>query len=969
MDHQEHDNECIGAMDRNDDFRTYANTDGLGFLIGIGASAGGLQSIERLISGLNKCEDSAVVIVQHLAPNTESHMCEILQRSTDIKIKNIEDGDRIEPNGIYLAPPGCGVRITGDSFELVARDRKEFLRPVDEFFESLADQYGRRAIAVVLSGSGVDGAKGVQAIRLSGGVTLVESFETAEFDSMPRSCNKTGCVDAVLRVPEISHWINQQIATPATRPEFERLEERVLEGLELIFSLLSTKYKIDFADYKPTTILRRMERRQQFCDCDTVLEYAEYVRETPGELDDLYGDLLIGVTKFFRDTDAFELIERCLDDIVRNLPEGETLRIWSAGCASGEEAYSLAMLAYQCLERHGRPCDFKVFATDIDNRSLNFASRGKYQKEAMEFVSAELKHRFFDIDQDQNFRIKNHIRRNIVFAFHNVYQDPPFTRLHLVCCRNMLIYLRNEMQQKAVKSFLFSLVTDGTLVLGKSETLGLHGVNFRVVDSTWRVYQKIEDISLQRKPLTFSSFQADDSGRRLINFLNNDQPSSLSFTKLVDSYELLLERLVKRGILVDENRNILHVVGDAAKYLGNQVGRFSGSVTELLSGDARIAITAGLLKAAKSPKETVCLAGIAFPHLGEEKHVKVNIRALGTNAISEKGWIIEFIEDAEVSENEVVTISELDFSGHSDLKAIEAELSFTKDNLSATIEELEASNEELNSTNEELIASNEELQSTNEELQSVNEELVTVNHENNRKIDELQELSNDLEFVVNNSDVGTLFLNHDLSIRKYTNQIRRHFGLMPGDIGRPIDNFRSKLMDVNFLELLEQVRESGTPFSKIVKDSSDVSVMLRIQPYSYGKEASGLVVNISDRILKLGDGVVGDLELSENCGYWYWPDLSQENVWWSPTCYELLGIENSEEGCFSTLLSRVHEDDSARLKNLAEEPDANSKLDSISVRFNCGDDQIRIFSIHIAYRLVKDGVIAGLCGYLESVTD
>ena len=464
------------------------------FVVGLGASAGGLQSLEKLLRKIKPGTGSALIVVQHFSPDVVSSMAEILGRSTDLKIQMVTQGMRLQPDTVFLIPPGKEIRLNGEQFESTDADRKQVTRVIDILFESLATSRGASSIGIILSGTGSDGSKGIKAIREAGGTTLVESFETAQFDGMPKSATQTGCVDFTLSPEDLSDWLNRQFYDPHKRPVVEdAIPPEALHGIELIFSLLTNRHEVDFSAYKPSTVARRIERRQQICKQKSIKEYAEFANDNVEELDLLYHDLLIGVTKFFRDTDAFLVLERCLTEMVKEIPDGEPLRIWSAGCATGEESYSLAMLAHDTFERLGRLPNYKVFATDIHQRCLDFASRGVYANDTMEYVSQERQEKFFTQESSTDFRVSNTLRKNMVFARHNVFNDPPFTNMHLVTCRNLLIYLKTNAQLKAISSFHFALQVDGLMMLGSSETVGPLADEFRHIDKTWRVFQKIKN--------------------------------------------------------------------------------------------------------------------------------------------------------------------------------------------------------------------------------------------------------------------------------------------------------------------------------------------------------------------------------------------------------------------------------------------------------------------------------------------
>ena len=830
-----------------DEKKSQANfADTLPFVVGIGASAGGLSSIEGVLRAIPHDASAAFVIIQHISPDTISSMAEILSRSTSISIGTIEHDAQIEPNKIYLIGPGEEVRLEGTKFKTNPLDRTSVTKVIDKFFKSLANSFGKKAIGVVLSGSGSDGRKGVEAIHKAGGICIVESYETAQFESMPKSCFDSGFVSHMLAPDEIGQWLTQQLGNPAIRPVPKvNLNPDLLTGVDLIFSQLTRRHDVDFSQYKASTIARRIERRQQITKRKSILDYAEFARDSIQELDLLYHDLLIGVTKFFRDSDAFDVLERCLIELIHNLPHKETLRVWCAGCASGEEAYSLAMLINDAFENANRAPNYKIFATDIHKGMLDFASSGRYSAEAMEFVTDERKERYFTLEPDSYYHVTSELRRHLVFARQNVFKDPPFTRMHLVTCRNLLIYLKTNAQLHAISSFHFSLNIDAVLFLGASESLGYLSDEFRIIDSDWRIFQKIKN----SPSLTSSNFKGDSNTqngpRRLANILISDPPETMSFTRLVECYDLILAEYISSGLLLDEQRNILHVFGDANQYLVSKTGRFSGKLSDFISGDAQVSIMAALIRASKQIGQAIYLEDVEIQSKTEALVTDVEVLALSGSKAGSWIWCVKFHGKTEDRPSKKKTISVRE-SGDA-ISEIESELIYTKDSLNATIEELEASNEELQAANEELVASNEELQSTNEELQSVNEELYTVNLENNRKIDELQELTDDLEVLLNTSEVGTLFLDTKLMIRKFTQSITRHFDLMSHDIGRPITNFSNRLGIGELEKKLTTVLETEQPYELELVDTFGTPILLKIDVHRSSDRMTGVILNIIRR--------------------------------------------------------------------------------------------------------------------------
>ncbi|MEM7784975.1 MAG: CheR family methyltransferase [Planctomycetota bacterium] len=949
----------------------------LNFVVGIGASAGGLRSIELLLRDLDVDCNASFIIIQHLSPDVVSVMKDVLTRSTAMVVETIEDQKQLMPNTIYVMPPGYGVELEGAKFLLTKLDREELTRTVDKFLISLAENFGKKAIGIVLSGSGQDGAEGIKAIKASHGVTLVESFESAQFDSMPRSCHQTSCVDAVLEIPAIAQWINQQCNSPATPVALPSDTSPDSDEINRIFSLLSDAFEVDFSQYKEATIARRLERRHSLCEVDSNSEYLEFLDTNPDELEALHNDLLIGVTKFFRDSDAFNVLGKCIDDLVQNLSKGQTLRLWSAGCATGEEAYSLAMMAIDAFERFGKKINLKVFATDIHLGSLEVASDGRYREESMEFVTAEFRQKFFIEMEDGTFSVVPQLRGKMVFARHNVIHDPPFTQIHLVSCRNLLIYLLPDAQSQAIECFHFSLKKGGLLFLGSSESLGDLASEFQTVARSSKIYSKIRNLPsllLGRTHSIPSKFGEKGIIRNPVKSLTSDRPQSFRPSQQLQCYESVLATLVANAIMVDDQKNVLHIFGNANQFLIQQPGRFTGHLNKFLPEHALTAVTAGILKSKKIHPEPVLLDCLPIDSNPIWSTIRLKITTVPNGDSNHFIHLIEMIDidpsDSNLDKSkEVVSIDQL---VGNDIRDLEAELVYTKDNLSAAIEEMEASNEELQVTNEELVAANEELQSTNEELHSVNEELYTVNQEHTRKINELQEITDDLEVLLNNFEVATLFLDANLKIRKFTTAVCDHFSLVPHDVGRPISNFRTNLKDIDDLyERLSEVRVTGKTYSRPVQSESGRTYLLKVDPhYSADQQLVGVIVNIIDRTHKLDLGISAKFGLPNRGAYWHWPDVKSGEMWWSNDCYELLQMKpDSIPQTFDGWKSLVHPGDLMALANVGTGMCQFVQQGYLILKMKCGDGQYRTFEFQAVFEMEVEDTPRSMTGYMIPVHD
>jgi two-component system CheB/CheR fusion protein len=814
------------------------STPGTLHVVGIGASAGGLEALERFFANVPLDSGMAFVVVQHLSPDFRSLMDELLARRTKLPIRLVEDGMRIEPDHVYLIPPKKEMIIADGKLLLSERDQKQELTlPIDVFFRSLAQDCGPRAIAIVLSGGGTDGSRGVKSVHEAGGLVVVQDNESAQFDGMPKMARDAGVADCVL-APEdmpkalLEHLERRRSATPAivTPPS----------GLSAVYSMLQEAYGIDFKDYKPSTVTRRIERRLQLARAENVDDYVARLRSEHNELDVLYRDLLIGVTRFFRNDEAFEMLrESVLPELLEKVPADTPLRLWVAGCATGEEPYSLAILLHELTrdERPARP--IKIFATDVHRGSLEIAARGYYAEEAVANVSPERLERYFT-RQGRGFQVDPELRQMLVFAPHNVIKDPPFTRVDLVSCRNLLIYLQPAAQQKVLNLFHFALNRGGIVMLGPSESPGLLSHDFETVDAHWRLYRKHSDV---RMPVeTRLTRRPTDGAGTLLSGAYPRHPMS----HLLGIYDALLEDAMPPSLLVNDRGELVHTFGGASKFIRMHDGRQSLDVLDMVDAELKMVLVGGLKRAQREP-EGVAFTGVRIRAGGEEAVYRVRIRPTKSRPGTPSHLLVTF-EPTDVAPRTKDEADEIDIGQvpHEQVAALESELNYTRESLQAAIEELEASNEELQAANEELLASNEELQSTNEELQSVNEELYTVNAEYQRKIDELTELTNDMDNLLSSTDVGAIFLDDELRIRKFTPQIGEQFKLLPQDIGRPIDTFTHNIDHPELLDDLRNVLRTGERIERDLGARAGRQYFLRVLPYMAKGSVDGVVITLID---------------------------------------------------------------------------------------------------------------------------
>ena len=806
-------------------------------VVGIGASAGGLESLERFFSHLPADTGMAFVVVQHLSPDFKSLMDELLARRTRMRISVVQHDMPVEPNTVYLLPSMKEMIIRRRRLLLNDKDPRHGLRlPIDLFFRSLAQDVGERAVAVVLSGSGSDGSRGIQEVSRNGGVVFAESTDTAQFNGMPLSAVRTGVVDQVLPPDEIALAIAALSRPPSQTSGQQSDEER---SADAIMRLLREEYAIDFSHYKATTVTRRIERRLALNHIDNLEQYVEQLRREPEELSSLYEDLLIGVTRFFRDEAAFEALDqRIIPELVDRTSPDEQIRVWVPGCATGQEAYSIAMLLHERLSARRRPVNLKILATDVHKASLDVASAGLYSEEQMAGVSGARIERFFTL-KPGGYQISQALRETIVFAPHNLIRDAPFTKLDLISCRNLLIYLQPHAQKTALTLFHFSLKPGGILFLGSSESPGGLLDEFDTLDEHAKVYRKRRDLKLPRD-LRLPVPRASVAPPRV--------PGSAPRAPAVDQqllgvYDRLLDRFMPPSFLVDDQGQLADTFGGAEAYLKAKARRPSQQLLDLLDEPLRPAV-AGAMYRARRDADSAKNSGILVP--GQRVSVVAEpVRSLRGDVTHVLVSLVDTTAATrpldEASDSPSPAIAEIGGSALSidQVHALEEELGYTREHLQAAVQEQEAANEELQATNEELIASNEELQSTNEELHSVNEELYTVNAEYQKKNVELQEANDDIEHLLNGTDVATMFLDRQLCIRKFTPRIAETFRVIAQDIGRPLQSFAHDLVYPGFMADIERVLHHGGVIERQASDRRQRCFFVRILPYRARPRGTG----------------------------------------------------------------------------------------------------------------------------------
>jgi two-component system CheB/CheR fusion protein len=765
---------------------------------------------------------------------------------------------KVEPNCVYVLPPMKEMILRGRRLLLSDRDpRRGLALPIDLFLRSLAQDAGDRAIAVILSGSGSDGSRGIVDVNRAGGIVFCETTDTAKFSGMPLSAVRTGVVDQVMTPEEIALSL-AALSGPAAGRAFDldlpSSEER---GIDAILRLLRDEFDIDFSHYKVSTVSRRIERRLALNRSLDLDAYVAQLRSDPRELSSLYEDLLIGVTRFFRDEDAFEALRtRVIPDIVSQAAPDDQIRVWIPGCATGQEAYSVAMLFHDELRAQDRAVPLKVLATDVHRASLDVASAGIYSELQVAGVSAEHLQRYFT-RKSNGYQVSQALRESIVFAPHNLIRDAPFTKLDLIVCRNLLIYFQPHAQKTVLALFHFCLKPGGVLFLGGSESPGGLVNEFDTIDERAKLYRKRRDTALPRDlklPIARGT-----SAPRLMPAAPSRTPGVNA--QLLTVYDRLLDRFMPPSFLVDPEGQLVDTFGGAESLLHVRARRPSQNLLDMLADDLRTLVS-GALHRLRRNVESVKFPAVTLPD--RDRLFTMVAAPIRDTAGNLSHVIISFEEERPALAPTIVTTGAVERSdlenaqardrlSQAQTRALEEELGFAKANLQAAIQELETTNEELQATNEELMASNEELQSTNEELHSVNEELYTVNAEYQKKNAELQELNDDIEHLLDRTDVGTLFLDRQLCIRKFTPRILEVFDVMNQDLGRPLRSFTHRLDRQSLMSDIEAVLRTGEVVEAQTYDDRGRCYFLRILPYRGRNRDREPVVEVDGNV---SDGVV-----------------------------------------------------------------------------------------------------------------
>ncbi|TDY01763.1 chemotaxis protein CheB [Thiohalophilus thiocyanatoxydans] len=825
-------------------------------IVGIGASAGGLVALERFLTQTPPDSGLAYIVVQHLDPTHKALLPELLQRFTTMPVYEAQQDMRIEPDAVYVIPPNTELSVNNRRLKLANPAVPRGMRlPINVLFSSLASAQGERAIAVILSGMGSDGTLGMQAIRAVGGLNVVQEPDSAQFDAMPKSAIAAGCADIVAPPGELPAHILAYVAqvpvpVAATDEKEETQTAAATAPLQNIVRLLQERTRHDFTMYKNSTLQRRIERRMTIHKIATLEMYAEFLRHNTQEIDLLFKELLIGVTSFFRDPEAWQyLADKALPELLSRRKSEPNLRAWVVGCSTGEEAYSLAMIFSEVTERLPRRDQFtlQIFASDLSPDAIAAARHGRYPLSISETVSPERLVRFFTLHNDY-YQINKKIRDMVLFAQHDVVLDPPFTKLDLVACRNLLIYFDSELQRRLLPLFHYSLRSGGILFLGSSETVGRFSYLFTPMDARLRLYSRQDNVQISMPRTLLSTFPSPTrrTEEHPVSTTHINKPSTDNLQAAAD--HILLQVYAPAAVVLNSDGDIVYISGRTGKYLEPAAGKANWNFYAMLRDGLREPL-AQAMKKVETQSEPEHLHGLKVSVPGGVQHVDITLQALH-NPPALAGMTMVVFHDVSLAPTGKGKGKDKDARESAHEAVIQQylqEIESLRNEARTSREELEITNEELQSTNEELQSANEELTTSKEEMQSMNEELQTINSELQAKLDDLSLAQSDMQNVLNSIDIAILFLDQDLNVRRYTDQAATIINLRESDIGRPLSDLTTSLEYPELHEDALTCLRTLLPTEKQVLSADNHWFAVRIIPYRrLDNVIDGVVITLMD---------------------------------------------------------------------------------------------------------------------------
>lgn len=802
-------------------------------VVALGASAGGLEAVTSLLRNSSPNGHLAFVLAQHMAPQHRSMLVELLSKNCDYKVVGAEEGTIIQPDTVYVNTPNSDITVVEGKIHITVPSDDVGAKPsIDKLFKSVADNYGSRAIAVVLSGTGSDGTVGCRAVRDAGGITIAQTADTAKYDGMPNSVIRARLADLTFSPEEIANYLSESHERPVKLPMSSESDETVISVDSLIDKIL-THTGVDFRQYKRATIERQLQRRIAALRMPSIQDYFKYIDKDPDELDIIQRSFLISVTEFFRDEDAFEALGKALDNIIVQQQQSKSIRIWVPACATGEEVYSIAIMLAERMGPSLKGYEVKIFATDINDLSLEVARQGVYADSVVEHLSAEMLATYFEFDGIK-YKVKKWIRDMCMFARHDIVKDPSFLRMNLISCRNIMIYFNNSLQDQLINNFHYALNSGGYLLLGKSESAGTAGEKlFEPMDKSNKLYRRKSGVVSWGRFSTVLNKELvarDNASAQVKSASPSHRMSEKVFASLVESY-------APPSIQLNEQFHPVQYFGDISPFLKINPGKANFDIVSLAHPQIQTEVRALINRVARGDQDQINhLVRFRFADSESISSVTITIRRLIDAITDSHSFIMSFerIAESPVTPSNTTSMQPADASA---VEELEDELQRTRDHLQAVVEELETSNEELQALNEELQASteelqasNEELETTNEELQATNEELTTVNDELQAKSILLTDTNETLVNIQRSLDMGLVVVDTDHRVTRFTPQAVRLFGILPDDVGHKLTKLPRHIEIPDFEKMIDTVVETGTPIRQQI-DRAGEKYLMNISPY------------------------------------------------------------------------------------------------------------------------------------------
>ena len=821
-------------------------------IVAIGVSAGGLEALESFFNSVDDKLGCAYVVIQHLSPDFKSLMDQLLSKYTEMPVLQAEIGQKIENNTVYLCPAGKLLRIIDNTIDLSDLPKENRISlPINAIFTNLATDAELGLIGIILSGTGSDGCRGIVALKEMGAQVIAQDPSEAQFNGMPQNAIGTGAVDFVLQTNEMSEYIKNYVSHPLASAESETFKYHLSQNTDVlrkILILIQDLTGLDFKAYKESTVSRRIKHRMSINNMVSLSEYWEYLQNNEEEIELVKQDLLIGVTRFFRDKETWDKVKtEVITPIVAKSTQGKPIRVWCAGCSTGEEAYTLALLIDVVCKEQKVDRTVKVFASDIDQVSINYAGNGIYPSSISDELPQEYLATYFVQLTDGEYQVGKELRAKVVFAIHNMIEDPPFSNMDFVSCRNSLIYFQQPAQQKAMAFFHFSLVKDGFLLLGSSESPGKFASYFPAVDSSNRIYQKKSEARIPIAQISGNSLRKSGHELRSIpQFVDRLNKRMIKPKNKSIGLEQLQEAYLPPTFMLNSKLQVIYTYGDTSIFTEKlRAGEVTNDISEIVKKD----VVSAVLSAAHEVIREGNHVQMRNIFADGDNNYSINCFSFVDDEMGERYVSLSFTTNNYIETEEETTINVYTPDEQTQQRIIELETAYVECQrmYREALEDLDSTSEELQTSNEELMAANEELQSTNEELQSVNEELYTVNSEYQQKIVELTETNNDLENLLNATDLAVLFLDGDLNIRRYTRPIRNFINIMDFDLNRPFHDLSLKFNMPEIHEIVEKVNHDGKSYYTVIEFEEISGIEISISPYSIGSDNQGVVLSMREQ--------------------------------------------------------------------------------------------------------------------------